>query len=194
MKLIKHTVLAALLAVASGNVLAQKTEYNIDPTHTMIIASWDHMGFSNPMANFADATGKLVYDSANPAASTVHVEIPMQSLTSFVPALDNELKGKDYFDVAQYPKAIFTSREVKPMGGNRLEVLGNLELRGVTRPVTLNVTLNGQGEHPMKKVAAIGFDATTHFKRSDFGIDKLVPVIGDEIQLRITVEAHADKK
>lgn len=194
MKLIKHTVLAALLAVASGNALAQKTEYNIDPTHTMIIASWDHMGFSNPMANFADATGKLVYDSANPAASTVHVEIPMQSLTSFVPALDTELKGKDYFDVAQYPKAVFISTQVKALGENRLQVQGNLQLRGVSRPVTLNVVLNGQGEHPMKKVPAIGFDATTHFKRSDFGIDKLVPVIGDEIQLRITVEAHADKK
>lgn len=193
MKLIKHTVLAALLAVASGNALAQKTEYNIDPTHTMIIASWNHMGFSNPMANFADASGKLVYDSANPAASTVRVEIPMQSLQSFVPALDTELKGKDYFDVAQFPKAVFTSTQVKALGENRLQVQGNLQLRGVTRPVTLNVVLNGQGEHPMKKVPAIGFDAVGSFKRSDFGIDKFVPVVGDEIQLRITVEAHADK-
>ncbi|PJK11803.1 polyisoprenoid-binding protein [Lysobacteraceae bacterium NML95-0200] len=193
MKPIKHSLFAALLAVASGNAFAEKTEYNIDPTHTMIIASWNHMGFSNPMANFADASGKLVYDSANPAASTVRVEIPMQSLQSFVPALDTELKGKDYFDVAQFPKAVFTSTQVKALGENRLQVQGNLQLRGVTRPVTLNVVLNGQGEHPMKKVPAIGFDAVGSFKRSDFGIDKFVPVVGDEIQLRITVEAHADK-
>lgn len=193
MKPIKHGLLAALLAVTSGNAFAEKTEYTIDPTHTMIIASWNHMGFSNPMANFADATGKLVYDSANPAASTVRVEIPMQSLQSFVPALDTELKGKDYFDVAQFPKAVFTSTQVKALGENRLQVQGNLQLRGVTRPVTLNVVLNGQGEHPMKKVPAIGFDAVGSFKRSDFGIDKFVPVVGDEIQLRITVEAHADK-
>ncbi|PJK11415.1 polyisoprenoid-binding protein [Lysobacteraceae bacterium NML120232] len=191
---IKHALLTALLAVACGNAFAEKTEYQIDPTHTMVIASWSHMGFSNPMANFADATGKLVYDRENPAASTVQVEIPMQSLTSFVPALDTELKGKDYFNVEQFPKAVFTSTAVKAVGESRLEVQGNLQLRGVTRPVTLNVVLNGQGEHPMKKVPAIGFDATGSFKRSEFGIDKYIPAISDDIQLRITVEAHADKK
>ncbi|PJK15376.1 polyisoprenoid-binding protein [Lysobacteraceae bacterium NML07-0707] len=194
MRLVKHGLLAALLSVASGNAWAEKTEYTIDPTHTMIIASWNHMGFSNPMANFADASGKLVYDSANPAASTVRVEIPMQSLQSFVPALDNELKGKDFFDVAQYPKAVFTSREVKSLSGDRLEVLGHLQLRGVTRPVTLNVTLNAQGEHPVKQVPAIGFDATGSFRRSDFGMGQFAPLVSDVVELRITVEAHADKK
>ncbi|MDO4708376.1 MAG: YceI family protein [Pseudomonadota bacterium] len=191
MKLKKQLVIA-LLAAASGSAWAEKSEYRIDPTHTMIIASWNHMGFSNPVAGFADITGKLVYDSANPAASTVRVEIPIQSLQSFVPALDNELKGKDFFDVAQYPKAVFTSREVRPMGGNRLEVLGNLQLRGITRPVTLDVVLNEQGEHPVKQVPAIGFDATGSFRRSDFGMGQFARLVSDEVRLRITVEAHAD--
>lgn len=190
----KRSLLAALLAVSAPFASAEKIEYQIDPTHTMVIASWNHMGFSNPMANFADARGTLVFDAQNPATSSLRVEIPMQSLTSFVPALDAELKGKDYFDVERYPVATFVSREVRALADGRFEVQGELTLRGVSKPLTLHATLNGQGEHPMAKVPAIGFDATAEFKRSDFGIDKYVPVVGDAIHLRITTEAVAAGK
>ncbi|RMH93124.1 polyisoprenoid-binding protein [Lysobacter pythonis] len=190
----KRPLLAGLLAAAALPALAEKIEYAIDPTHTMVIASWSHFGYSNPMANFAGATGTLLFDPADPAASSVRVDIPMEALTSFVPKLDDELRGKDYFDVAKYPVARFVSREVKPLGEDRYEVQGELSLRGISRPVTLDVRLNKRGIHPMLGVRAIGFDATAAFNRSSFGIGKYVPMVGDAVQLRITTEAHAEKK
>jgi polyisoprenoid-binding protein YceI len=159
----------------------------------MVLASWSHMGFSHPSANFRDASGVLVYDPQAPEKSSVEVTIPIAGLTSFVPALDEHLKGEDFFDAAKYPTATFRSTRVRALGGDRFEVTGDLSLHGVTRPVVLLATLNKQGPHPMGGKPTIGFDATATIKRSEFGIDKYVPAVGDEITLRITTEASAPK-
>ena len=163
----------------------------MDPTHTMVLASWNHFGYSNPTANFGDATGTISYDADAPENSKVEVVIPMSGLNSFVPKLDEHLRSADFFDAAQFPEARFSSTAVRDLGEGKLEVTGDLTLHGVTRPVVLAVTLNKAAPHPMGNTPTVGFDATTTLKRSEFGIGQYVPAVSDEVTLRITTEASA---
>ncbi|HEY4556134.1 MAG TPA: YceI family protein [Lysobacter sp.] len=191
--MIKRIALAAALAAVSSVAFAAPVAYKIDPAHTDVIASWSHLGFSHPTAHFGNVDGTIVYDAQNVGASKVEVTIPMSGLSSHVEAFDKHLRSADLFDVEKFPSITFRSTKVESAGDNRLRVTGDLTVRGVTKPTVLDVTLNKVGEHPMKKVPAIGFDATTTLKRSDFGIAYAVPAVSDEVQIRITTEASAER-
>lgn len=104
--------------------------------------------------------------------------------------LDEHLLGADFFEAEKFPTATFKSTGVNVIGEGKLDVSGDLTIHGVTKPVLLAVTINKVGEHPMAKVPAAGFDATTTLKRSDFGVGAYVPVVGDELAIRITLEAR----
>ncbi|NII12298.1 YceI family protein [Oleiagrimonas sp. C23AA] len=181
----------AALALAPVAAFAAPKTYTLDPGHTQVMFSWNHFGFSNPTANFNTVKGTLVYDAADPAKSHVQVTMPMSSLDTHVPALDEHLKGADFFNAAKYPDVTFKSTKVIPEGDQKLKVIGNLTAHGVTHPVTLQVTLNKMGMHPMMKVPAIGFDATATLERKDFGVGAYVPMVSNQIKVRITVEADA---
>ncbi|MDO0847402.1 YceI family protein [Xanthomonas campestris pv. campestris] len=163
--------------------------YTLDPTHTDVLAQWSHFGFSNPTAHFGNVDGTLVYDAADVTKSTVQVTLPLSGLNSFTAKFDEHLKSGDFFDAAKFPSATFKSTKVESAGTNKLTVTGDLTIKDQTRPVVLDVTLNGAGEHPMKKVPAAGFDATTTIKRSDFGVGQYAPNVSDEVKIRITTEA-----
>jgi polyisoprenoid-binding protein YceI len=189
----KRIVLASALAAVAFGASAESVTYKIDPNHTVVLATWNHFGYSNPSANFGQASGTIVYDAAAPERSSIEVTLPMSGLDTFVPKLDEHLKSADFFDAAKYPAATFRSTAVKALGDGRLEVTGNLDLHGTSKPVVLDVKLNKSEPHPMGKAPAIGFDASTTIRRTEFGIDKYVPMVSDEIALRITTEAHAEK-
>lgn len=181
-------VLAGALA-ASTTTFAQ--QYDIDPTHTSVIASWNHFGFSNPAAYFADVTGTLNFDAKAPEKASIEVTIPVKTIDTKVAKLNEEfINEADYFDVAKYPTATFKSTKVTPKGDNKFDVAGKLTIKGVTKDVVFNAKLNGQGEHPMTKTPAIGFDATTVIKRTEFNLGKYAPYVSDEVTLTITTEAH----
>jgi polyisoprenoid-binding protein YceI len=163
--------------------------YIIDPTHTTVVAQWNHLGFSNPVANFGQAEGRIVYDADNVSASSVEVTLPLTGLNSFVADFDEHLRSADFFEAAKYPAATFRSTAVEAAGPNRLKVTGDLTIKDQTRPVVLEVTMNRFAEHPMLKRPAAGFDATTTIKRSDFGVGAYAPNVSDEVQIRITTEA-----
>lgn len=184
---------AALLSLAIAPAFAAPVTYTLDPTHTNVVAQWNHFGFSNPFANFGDVEGTLVYDAANPAASSVQVTLPLSGLDGFNDKFDEHLRSADFFDAAKYPDATFKSTRVEAAGKDKLKVTGDLTIKDVTRPVVLDVTLNKAGEHPMKKVPAIGFDATATISRTEFGVGAYVPNVGDAVTLRITTEATAAK-
>ena len=188
-----RTAVLALALAASFAATAAPVEYKLDPNHTVVLASWSHFGYSHPSANFGHADGTLVYDAADVANSSVEVTLPLSGLDTFVPKLDEHLRSADFFDAAKYPQATFRSTGVKALGEGRLEITGTLDLHGVQAPVVLDAKLNkvaaGEGGKPGK----IGFDATATLKRSDFGITKYVPMVGDEIALRITTEAAEEK-
>ena len=175
----------APITVASGT-------YKLDPSHTDVLVQWSHMGFSNPSAHFGQADGTLVYDAADVSKSSVEVTLPLAGLNSFTDKFDEHLRSADFFDAAKFPTATFKSTKVESTGTNTLAVTGDLTIKDITKPVTLEVTINGGGEHPMKKVPAIGFDATGTIKRSDFGVGAYAPNVSDEVKLRITTEATAE--
>lgn len=187
----KRILLAALVAAIASPAFAEGVRYSIDPNHTMVLASWNHFGYSNPTANFGGASGTIVYDAAAPEQSSVEVVLPMSGLDSFVPKLDAHLKTPDFFDAEKYPQATFRSTSVKSLGEGRLEVTGTLDLHGVQAPVVLDAKLNKAAAGDGDKPAKIGFDATATLKRSAFGISRLVPMVSDDIALRITTEASA---
>jgi len=188
------TVKASLFLAASllgTSVLA--ADYQLDPTHTSVTATWNHFGFSNPTASFSDVSGSLSFDDKNPEKSSVSVSIPVKTVDTRVPALTEEfLNEADYFDVAKYPTATFRSTKVTAKGANQYDVTGELTIKGVTKPVVLHAVLNKQGEHPMTKKPAIGFNASTVIKRTDFNMGKYAPYVSDEVTLTITTEAQGE--
>jgi len=189
-KLIPAVLLSGLFSVSA---LAAPVSYKIDPTHTNVIASWSHFGFSNPTAAINGAEGTIVYDKESPEDSKVDVSVSIASMDTFVAKLTEEFMEEGWFNEAKFPKATFKSTDVEVTGDKTMEVTGDLTIKGVTKEVTLDVTLNGAGVHPMTQKQAVGFDAKTTIKRSDFGIDTYVPNVSDEVTLRITAEAQAAK-
>ena len=134
--------------------------------------------------------GELVYDAAAPANSTVTATIPVSNVRTGVAKFDEHLSSEDFFDFAKFPAATFSSTKVEAVSEGRLRVTGDLSMHGVTKPVTLDVSLNTIGEHPMRKTAAIGFDASSSLNRSDFGLGKYSPAVSESVKVSITVEAN----
>lgn len=172
----------AAIAVASGT-------YTLDPTHTDVLAQWNHMSFSNPTAHFGTVDGTLVYNADDVGQSSVEVTLPLSGLNSFTAKFDEHLRSADFFDAGTFPVATFKSTKVEAAGTNKLTVTGDLTIKDQTKPVVLDVTVNGAGEHPMMKVPAVGFEATTTLKRTDFGVGAYAPNVSDEVKIRITTEA-----
>ena len=189
----KTLSLGLSVAIASSVALAAPVDYKIDPTHTATVFSWNHFGFSTPSANFTDIQGVIKVDNAKPANSSVEVTIPLSSVNTNVPALDKEFQEEAWFNAAKYPNITFKSTKVETKDKKHYKITGDLTVKGVTKPVVLDAVLNKQGEHPMAKVPAIGFNATTSFNRSAFGIGNYVPNVGDKITVNITTEATAAK-
>ena len=188
----RRLVLATLIAATSFSAQAAD-KYDIDPTHTQVQFTYNHMGFSNITGRFVEVGGEFLFDVADPTKSSVSITIPVSSLSTGVDKLDQHLLKADFFDATQFPTATFKSTGVTAAGEGKLAVAGDLTIHGVTRPVVLDVTINGTGEHPMRKVPAAGFDARTTIKRSDFGVGAYVPAVGDEVTIAITVEATQAK-
>lgn len=189
----KTLSLGLAVALASSVALAAPVDYKIDPTHTATVFSWNHFGFSTPSANFTDIQGTIKVDNAKPANSSVEVTIPLSSVNTNVAALDKEFQEEAWFNAAKYPNITFKSTKVETKDKKHFKITGDLTVKGVTKPVVLDAVLNKQGEHPMAKVPAIGFNATTSFDRSAFGIGDYVPNVGDKITVNITTEATAAK-
>ena len=185
----KALALFLVLLGASAAVTAAPVHYTLDPPHTQVLFSWDHLGYSHPTGQFDHVDGELVYDAAHPAKSSLRVSIPVGSLHTHVPALDKQLLGPMYLDAEKYPLITFVSSKVKVEGKKRFKVEGQLTVHGVTHPVTLDVTLNKTGKYPMIEAAALGFDARTTFDRSAFGVGYGVPMVGDSLRVTISTEA-----
>jgi polyisoprenoid-binding protein YceI len=179
------------LAVASIATfsIAKPVAYKIDPTHTATVFSWNHLGFSTPSANFTDIQGTINVDNEKPANSSVNVTIPVSSINSNVPALDKEFQQEGWFDAAKYPNITFKSTKLETKDKKHFKITGDLTVKGITKPVVLDAVLNKRGIHPMSKLDTVGFNATTSFNRSAFGIGNLVPNVGDKITVNITTEA-----
>jgi polyisoprenoid-binding protein YceI len=178
---------AAALLLASAPLYA--TTYTLESDYTQGVFRWNHLGFSSPAAQFAQGAGTLDFDQADPTKSSVSVSIPLGSLYTGVAALDDDFRSTDFFDTARFPTATFKSTKVEKLAADQLRVTGDLNLHGVTKPVILDVMVVKVGTNPRSNLPTIGFDAKTSLKRSDFGLGKYVPQVGDEIQMHIISQA-----
>jgi polyisoprenoid-binding protein YceI len=144
------------------------------------------MGFSDWYGDFTGATGSLSLDPKAPTKAKVDITIPVSSVSTTNATLDGELKSDAWFDAAKYPQIRFTSTAVTPTGPRTANIAGNLTFHGVTRPVVLKATFLASGVNPLSKGYTMGFNATTSLKRSDFGVKTYIPLISDEVSLRIS--------
>jgi polyisoprenoid-binding protein YceI len=163
----------------------QAGAYAVDAGHTQVGFTVSHMGFSNYSGGFSEVSGTLDLQPKSPAQSSLKITIPVASVTTTSSKLTDELKGDQWLDATKYPEMTFVSTKVTPEGKDKAKVVGNLTLHGVTKPVTLDVTLVGAGVNPLSKKYTVGFDAKGTIKRSEFGVKTYVPLIGDELHLTI---------
>jgi polyisoprenoid-binding protein YceI len=182
------------IAITTSVVLASTslyaTTYTLEPDYTQGVFRWNHLGFSSPAAQFAQGKGTLEFNAADPTRSSVSVTIPLSTLNTGVPGLDDDFRSTDFFDTVRFPSATFKSTKVeKGATKDQLEVTGDLNLHGVTKPITLDVTVVKIGSNPRTSLPTVGFDAMTMLKRSDFGLGKYAPQVGDEIQMHIISQA-----
>lgn len=186
----KPTLIA--LAVLGLAVPAHAADtYGIDPAHTLPSYEINHMGFSTQRGHFNAVTGKLVLDRAARSGS-VDITIDAASINTGNPKQENHLRSEDFFNVDKYPTITFKSTRLNFSGDNVVGADGAFTLLGVTKPLTLSVANFKCGANPMVKKDECGGDVTVTIKRSDFGMTKFIPAVGDEVKLLIPVEAFKE--
>lgn len=182
-------IAAALLAASfAAPAFAAPQPVEIDLSHTRVWFYVNHLGFSDMYGDFTKFDIDLKVDPENLANSTVSASIDTSTVDMRHEGLNKHLKNADFFNVEQFPAMSFETTGVTQNGEGKLAVAGNLTLLGVTKPVTLDVTVNKIGEHPMRKTPWVGFNATATIKRSDFGMSYGVPAVGDDIKISIGLE------
>jgi polyisoprenoid-binding protein YceI len=162
--------------------------YELDPHHWNVSFDVDHFHYSRFVMRFDKVTGQLDWNAGGLAKSTARIVIDAASVNTNVPLLDRMVKGADMFDVARSPTITFASTSFEPTGDDKGTLAGDLTIRGVTKPVTLNVTFNGHAINPLTKQETLGFSADGHFSRSQFGLTTWYPAVGDDVHVAIQAE------
>ena len=169
-----------------SNVYADS--YAIDSAHTFPNFTINHLGFSTMHGRFGSTKGSLSIDLAKKTGS-VDITIDAASIDTGFKKRDDHLRSADFFNVNEFPEITFKSTKVKFKGDDKATVEGNITIKGVTKPITLDVHHIKCGTHPMNKKQVCGFDATTSLKRSEFGVKYGIPAIGDEVKISLEAEA-----
>lgn len=184
----KKLALIAIASAFSASAFAAPETYTIDGNHTFPRFEYSHFGYSTQLSRFDKTTGTVVFDQKAKTGS-VDVTIDMKSVSTGSALFNEHIQGEDFLDTAKYPTATFKSTKVHFNGDKPSRVEGNLTIKGITKPVTLNVTSFHAMEHPLVKKPAIGANATTTIKRTEFNAGKYAPYVGDDVTLTIALEA-----
>lgn len=172
---------------------ARAADYTLDPVHTQVFACASHLGFSTPCARFRIKSGFFHFDDGDWATAKVDASINTVSLDLGDAAWDAKVRSWEFLDSDKYPEARFVSRSVEKTGKNSGIVHGTLTLRGVSHELDLNMTFNRAGLDSYDLRYTAGFAATATLKRSDFGMTRYLPDIGDAVQIRIEAEGLRGK-
>jgi polyisoprenoid-binding protein YceI len=176
------------LGAIAAQAYASSAEYQLEKTHVDVLFAISHLGFTQKHGSFRDLDAKLNCDPEKLEACRVEVVIRANSIDTGSDARDKDLKGDRFFDVARFPEIRFVSRKVTRTQANGVRVDGELTLHGVTKPLTLEGTLNKVGPNPFDKKPTLGFSAHGALKRSEFGMSGLIPMIGDDVSITIDAE------
>ncbi len=167
--------------------------YALDDTHAYLSFSYSHLGLSNPQIHLADFDANLELYGNDMSQSQISITIDAASLDSAVPALDDDLKGADFFDVANHPEITFHSTAYDETSESTGRLTGDLSVRGVTMPITLDVTINSAAMNPLNRREMIGFSASGVLNRSDYGLTAYSSLVSDELSLSVQVEFEKAK-
>lgn len=184
----KHLALFAALAALATTAQAAPVTYVIDNSHTYPHFTYNHLGFSNQTHKFDKTRGKVVLDRAGKTGS-VAVIIDAASVNTGHAVFNEHIQAADFFDTANYPTITFMADKMAFRGDQPVSLVGDLTIKGVTKPVTLAITHFKCQPHPMLKVEACGANATTQIKRSEFNMGKNAPFVSDEVTLTLAIEA-----
>ncbi len=187
-KLNRLAAALTLSAAIAAPALAAPETFVLDANHSFPSFSYNHLGYSIQMSRFDKATGTVVLDKAARTA-VVDIVIDTRSVNTGSATFNEHIQGEDFLDTAKYPTATFKSTKVTFKGDQPATIDGQLTLKGITKPVTLTVTGYKAMPHPMVKKDAIGANATTTVKRTDFNMGKHAPYVGDEVTISIAIEA-----
>jgi polyisoprenoid-binding protein YceI len=181
---------AALAAGLMASAFAAPLTYVVDGSHTFPRFSYSHFGLSTQLSSFSNTTGKVVFDAAAKTGS-VDIVIDMKSVNTGFADFNSHIQGEEFLDTAKFPTATFKSTQVLFEGDKPKSIEGLLTIKGVTKPVTLTVTSFLAMPHPMLKKPALGANAFTTIKRSEFNAGKFAPYVGDEVRIDVAIEAVA---
>ena len=191
MRTLKSFATATLLAALVGSSLAAPVTYEVDGTHTFPRFSYSHFGLSTQLSSFSRTSGKVVFD-AQARSGSVDITIDMTSVNTGFADFNGHIQAEDFLDTARHPTATFKSTRVVFEGDKPRSIDSVLTIKGVSKPVTLNVTSFLAMPHPMLKKPALGANAHTTIKRSEFNAGKFAPYVGDEVRIDIAIEAIAN--
>ncbi|MFC5430924.1 YceI family protein [Paraburkholderia denitrificans] len=181
LRVVTHSVNTAAADVPAGH-------YVLDPHHWSVVFDVDHLHYSRFVMRFDRVTAQLDWRAGGLNSATVEATIDAASLDTNDPQLDQQVKGAQMLDVARFPQIRFVSTRFEQTGDSRGTLTGNLTIRGITQPVTLDVTFNGYAPNPLTKQPTVGFAATGRFSRAKFGLSTWYPAVGDDIGVRIEAE------
>lgn len=181
--------LAAALLIATTTSAAEPTRYRFDPVHTQVMFVADHLGFSRPVGRFTRVEGFIAFDPEAFDSAMCEATIPVGSLSLGDADWEKKLRSDAFFDAARYPTMTYACERLEKIDSTRARLHGLLTLRGITRPVVLDLRINRIGRHTYSLAYVAGFSATGTIRRSEFRMKRMLPAVGDEIEIRLEVEA-----
>lgn len=182
--MIRHLVLP-LIAIAP----LAAVDWTLDDDHSFALFRVQHMGAGFTWGRFDAIAGELSYDPAAPANAKISVTIQAASVSTGVPKMEEHLRTPDFFDVKQFPTLTFVSKTWTAKPENSFEILGDLTMHGVTKPVTVTAVRTGLGTNAYTKKDLVGFETTFTVQRSDFGLKYGPGAVGDDVRITFALEA-----
>ncbi|MBL4917610.1 YceI family protein [Szabonella alba] len=179
----------ALSALLASPALAAPEAWVIDPSHSQIVFSYSHLGYSTNWGMFGGFEGEIAFDQEDPAASSVSVAFPVRSMLTGWEGRFEHFMSADFFGADENDTVSFSSTTIEVTGDNTAMITGDLTMNGITKPVVLDAVMNQLGDHPMENKPWAGFSATTTLLRSDFDMGAFAPFVSDEVEVQLSIEA-----
>lgn len=180
---------AAITALTATTAYSAPEKYILDASHSQIVFSYNHLGFSTTWGMFSGFEGDIMFDADAPDASSVAVSMPLKSMITGWEKRSEHLMAPDFFNASDDSMVSFISTAIEVTGDATAKITGDLTIGGVTKSVVLDAVLNQNSEHPMAGKPWLGFNATTKLLRSEFAVGKFAPFVGDEVDVMISIEA-----
>ncbi|WP_435258791.1 YceI family protein [Thioclava sp. FR2] len=185
----RFAALSLATALFAAPAFAEAEKYVLDSSHSQIVFSYNHLGYSTSWGMFSGFAGEIQFDQADPAASSVTVSFPVKSMLTGWEERFTHFMSPDFFDASDDEMVSFASTAIEVTGEKTAKITGDLTLNGVTKSVVLDAVLNQVGDHPMANQPWAGFSATTTLVRSEYNLGMFAPYVSDEVQVQISVEA-----